>query len=76
MFDVWQCRPVNNGLHLAWVHTHLPITHDMAQVFNLQPTELPFGMLNMDLMLTHTGKHCMQVSQVLGLISTKHQQII
>ena len=76
MFDACQCRPVNDGLHLAWVHTHLPVPHDMAQVFGLQPTQLAFAMLNMELVLAHMGKHCTQVSQVLSLISTKHQQII
>ena len=76
MFEACRCRPVNNGLHLAWIHTHLPMPHNMTQVFNLRPTELAFGMLNMELMLAYAGKHCMQVSQVLGLISTKHQQII
>ena len=57
MFDARQCRPVNDSLHLAWVHTHLPVSHDMAQVFDLRPTELAFGMLNMELMLVHAGKH-------------------
>ena len=74
MFDAHQCRSVNNGLHLAWVHRHLPVPHDMAQVFNLRPTKLAFGMLNTELVLVHMGKHCMQVSQVLSLIGTEHQQ--
>ena len=57
MFDACQCRPVNDSLHLAWVHTHLPMPHDMAQVFDLRPTELAFGALNTELMLEHAGKH-------------------
>ena len=57
MFDACQCRPVNDGLHLAWVHTHLPVPHDMTQVFDLRPTELAFGALNTELVLAHAGKH-------------------
>ena len=76
MFDACQYRPVNDGLHLAWVHTHLRVPHNMTQIFDLQPTKLAFSMLNMELMLMHAGKHCTQVSQLLGLIGSKHQQII
>ena len=88
MFVICQCRPVNDGLHLACIHVHLPVSHDvvtacMAFGVLLAPTVLDFMTSTLSLWSRGLGPdmsvpnlkigHCMSVLSI-GLLTLLTEQ--